>query len=222
VDLLSDGSPELSQDIALGMAWAFADRSPELAAELLGSRLRPDTDLPEDIPRQIGDAWIARDPDAAMTWLASLPAGPARDRILRSTYLAWLGRNRSEAMSWMASHLDSTGDGIEPALEPAMDVYARVSSRDDPEGAMALAQRLSDDQVREDAEVAILEFWWFRDRDAADAWMDAAGVTMQQRQAVERAAARRQSRRGLAIGRASAPGDPNEERDTSAPAGDGP
>ena len=45
---------------------------------------------PSGYPRRIGTRWILRDPEAALAWLASLPAGHDRDDGVMESYRDWM------------------------------------------------------------------------------------------------------------------------------------
>ena len=47
-------------------------------------------------------AWVAKDPTAALSWAAALPAGPARDKALADSSSIWAGSDSAAAAAWAA------------------------------------------------------------------------------------------------------------------------
>lgn len=99
----------------------LAERDPKSAADL-ASRL-PDDSPNRGLYRTIVK-WTANDPDAAATWLATLPDGPSRETAYRN-YANALSRSHPQAMEqWLANVPD---DVRERAVEEYVSVHASQS-----------------------------------------------------------------------------------------------
>jgi hypothetical protein len=121
--------------------------------------------------RFVGKSWAASDGTAAMTWLATLPAGRQRDKGVDVTYRTWLGVDREAALAWMQERAD------EVWLQPAIGYFAAALSQDDPAAGLRAAATLNDSNSREAVMAALLRTWLGKDAAAAQAWIDQAGLS---------------------------------------------
>lgn len=153
---------ELMRPRVAGAA-AFAD--PSTAAAWAAPKI---TDSPRTsgLARRVATRWVRSDPEAAMTWLESLPDGGDREDGVLESYRDWLATRRNEAIAWIERQ------PLEPWLEPAFSLYARneLAFRD-PKGALELAGRFSDENRRNTTSTYIARGWLERDYAAADAWL---------------------------------------------------
>jgi hypothetical protein len=118
----------------------------------------------EGVPRLIGRRWLELDPEAALTWLASLPPG-SQDKALRTTLLVWLGEAPDDAEAWVREA--SPAAGLDVPIEVMLS-----RERHDPEATVEWALRLHDPAVRT---VSVLRFarrWLRRDKKAARRWIE--------------------------------------------------
>ena len=158
--------PNFREMMAVRVASAAAgsvDGGP-LAAEWATSRVRSD-DRISSYPRRIATRWVVADPEAAMAWLASLPAGADRGDGVAETFRVWAMRDHEAAWAWV--------ERVEPQPwnEPAIAVYARAIAKDQPQHAMEMAHRFSDEELREGTMIVIGQVWTRQDRAAAEAWL---------------------------------------------------
>jgi hypothetical protein len=72
----------------------------------------------------IASSWAAKDAAAAAEWVASMSAGPERDRSAGSLVVAIAERFPSEAWNW-ALRIDDPGERIRAAGEAAKMMAAR-------------------------------------------------------------------------------------------------
>lgn len=144
-------------------AAAFAD--PAVAAAWAAPRITSDYRT-SGLARRVATRWVRSEPEAAMAWLASLPAGGDREDGVLEAYRDWLSTRRAEAIAWIERQ------SVEPWLEPAFSLYARgpLASRD-PKAALELAGRFTDRDRRDTTATYIARAWLERDREAADAWL---------------------------------------------------
>jgi hypothetical protein len=120
---------------------------------------------PSGYPRRIGTRWILRDPEAALAWLESLPAGLDRDDGVMESFRDWMRFAPVAAQRWIQNA------EIEPWSEPAFSIYARIISREKPEEALALVARFGDATLRRRMSAVIARKWVARDPAAAKAWL---------------------------------------------------
>ncbi len=123
----------------------------------------------------MGTRWAQQDGLAAMTWLATLPAGGERDAGVQETYRVWLSRDREAAMAWLR------GAELEPWLEPALALYVKSLARERPEEALEWTALIRDAERRREATMKIGRYWHQVDPDAARAWLDRSGLPEEDR-----------------------------------------
>jgi hypothetical protein len=167
-----DVEPNFKEMLTVRVASAAAssvDGGP-LAAAWATPRVRSDDRL-SHFPRRIATRWVVADPEAAMAWLASLPAGADRSDGVAESFRAWAMRDHEAAFAWIA------GSEPQPWNEPALAVYTRAIAAERPREAMELAQRISDAELREGTTIVIGQVWVKNDRAAAEAWLAQADVS---------------------------------------------
>jgi hypothetical protein len=124
---------------------------------------------PTGFPRRIGTRWIVHDPDAALAWLASLPAGSDRDDGVAESFRDWMRRDYVKAKAWA----DEMAKGDIPRwVEPALSIYSKTNALEHPEDSMKLIGRFTDVDLRETTTIAAARLWLQNDHDAARAWID--------------------------------------------------
>jgi hypothetical protein len=123
-------------------------------------------------------AWVERDPQAVVDWLATLPAGAARDAALREAFRRWMAKHPGDATAWMA------GAERESWRQPALEVLALRTAREDPLRALELAALLSDDDKQMGTIVKIGRFWLRQEPGAAQAWLDTAELPSETREKI--------------------------------------
>lgn len=122
------------------------------------------------LPERVGMKWVLQDPEAAMTWLSTLPAGRGRDVGVMETYRSWLLYDRRSAQAWVPT---VENDGW---LDPAVSLYARSISLQDPVAALEWASGIGDPALHDRTVGTIARKWYWRDPDAADAWLEGSGL----------------------------------------------
>ena len=164
-------NPVMRNLMSTRVASAVASRHPETAAKWVEDRVTAGSDLPSGHPRRVGTRWVRTDPDAAFSWLQGLPAGKDRDDGVMETFRDWYRNEPADARAW-ATEVDR-----ERWAEPALSVYAKFLSGEDPEGALAIAMGFSDQPLRDRIVTVIARNWLERDWDAADAWIKQADLS---------------------------------------------
>jgi hypothetical protein len=167
-----EATPKFREMMAVRVASAAAAsvEGGPLAAEWATPRVRSDERL-SSYPRRIATRWVVADPEAAMAWLASLPAGADRNDGVAEAFRAWAMRDYQAAFAW----IEQTEP--QPWNEPALAVYTRAIASERPKDAIELAQRISDPELRESTTIVIGQTWTKQDRAAAEAWLDQADVS---------------------------------------------
>jgi hypothetical protein len=140
-----------------------------IAAAWATPRVRSDDRL-SSYPRRIATRWVARDPEAAMAWLATLPAGADRSDGVAEAFRAWAMRDHQAAFAWIEQ------TELQPWNESALAVYTRAIASERPKEAIELAQRISDPELREGTMIVVGQVWAREDRAAAEAWLAQPGV----------------------------------------------
>ncbi len=104
------------------------------------------------------------DPEEAVRWVRTLPAGGARTKALSSV----IGEYKNRFPSKVDTLIEQlTGRDRDAALLG----YAQSDSFDDSQKAMALAERISDPLMREQTFQRAAGAWFSRDEAAARAWL---------------------------------------------------
>ncbi|MGH7335933.1 MAG: hypothetical protein ACREI7_00020 [Myxococcota bacterium] len=129
-------------------------------------------------PRRVATRWVRRDPQSAMAWLKSLPAGRDRDDGVMESFRDWQLLNRAEATSWIAAQ------EREPWLEPALALYADELATERPEEALALVAQFRDQTLRDRFTTTIAREWLSRDYAAAQAWLQNAKIPEEVRERI--------------------------------------
>jgi len=126
-----------------------ASRATEIAPQRAGAwaARHGEQEYGKGLFRRVGTRWAQQDGLAAMTWLATLPAGWERDVAVQETYRVWLGRDHDDAMAWLRS------TELEPWLEPALALYAKALTRESPEQALEWSALIHDAERRREATI---------------------------------------------------------------------
>jgi hypothetical protein len=166
-----EAAPPFREMIAVRVASASAEVTGggAIAAAWATPRVRSDDRL-SGYPRRIATRWVAKDPEAAMAWLATLPAGADRSDGVAEAFRAWAIRDYRAAFEWIEKA------ELQPWNEPALAIYARAIANDHPKEAIEHAQRISDPELREGTMIVVGQIWTSKDREAASAWLAQPGI----------------------------------------------
>jgi hypothetical protein len=146
------------------VASAVADIDPQRAAHWAEKQLAGD--FGDGVPRRVGVSWSAQDGEAAMTWLASLPAVDHLPLAVNWTYREWLRHDREGALRWLREAEPN------PTFEPAISLYALTTALDDLQTSLEWAQRLQDEELRHQTLEKLARAWLANDPEAARAWIE--------------------------------------------------
>ena len=120
--------------------------------------------------RVVAEEWADRDPDSAMDWMISLPAGSERAQLVELRFKRWLRRDGRSAEAWARSAVPARG------ADPAVRVLVRRHFARQPALAMEWANRLQDPIVRRGVLISVGRSWLLEDRDALVAWLPESGL----------------------------------------------
>jgi hypothetical protein len=149
---------------------AIAESEPELAARMIEDQI--DATSRSQLPRRVATRWVRQDPEAAMAWLATLPAGADRDDGVMESFRDWARLDKDAAESWLEARIHEPV----PWLDPAMFIYARRLIARDPHRAVVVADLITDETQRNTVYTLILRGWLMRDPEAAEAWVREANL----------------------------------------------
>lgn len=114
------------------------------------------------------------DAPALLEWLLALePAAgreAERDEAITAGYRVWVRRAPQEGEAWLRGALP------DPRLSPAIVELVRALAPTQPAGAMEWAALVEDETARRRATILAGRSWWRRDRQAAQAWLDASDL----------------------------------------------
>jgi hypothetical protein len=167
-----EATPEFREMMVMRVASAAAATAEggPIAAAWATPRVRSD-DRISSYPRRIATRWVTHDPEAAMAWLATLPAGTDRKDGVEEAFRTWATRDLRAAYAWIEK------TELQPWNEPALAVYTNAIAGQRPKEAIELAQRISDPELREYTMTVIGQVWTKNDRAAAEAWLAQPGVS---------------------------------------------
>jgi hypothetical protein len=136
-EIPDDADRNFKQTAVRRVASDVAGIDPERAAQWIdGQRDRPYAPIARDA---IATRWVERDPEAAMNWLLTLPAGEERRKTIGSTFSTWLKSDPSAATIWLRSASPAK------AVDPAIVVVVRRDSKRRPGSALDWAHLIHDD-----------------------------------------------------------------------------
>jgi hypothetical protein len=163
---LPDSEDEFKLNVFRRVASSAAEVDPQAAAAW--AERHADGEHGLQLPRRVGTRWAKRDPESAMRWLSTLPESWNRDDGVRETYRTWLRLGGDRPMEWLRNA------ELEPWLDPAVSLFAKKLSYEDPEAALEWAGRISDEEIRWGTVGVIARAWLMADEEAAKAWIDGA------------------------------------------------
>jgi hypothetical protein len=150
------------------VAGAVAEVDADLAVEFAERHM--DGPYGKGLPERVGGKWVLRDPEATMRWLSTLPPGEARKSGVMETYRIWLAVDRVAAQAWLP---EQPHDGW---LDPAVALYARSISLEDPPQALEWAMGIADTDLRNGTVGSIVRKWLLREPGSAEAWLARSGL----------------------------------------------
>ena len=116
-----------------------------------------------------------------MAWLSSTPEGADRDFAVWRTFDAWTRVDQQAALAWMATR--TTGE-LDPWLQPALSIYARLLATDSPADAIGWAERIEEDSKRRFMLIEIAREWRQADEAANEAWLLQSSLSEEDRERV--------------------------------------
>lgn len=126
--------------------------------------------------RELAQRMASKDPQGTAAWANGLPAGETRQRAMAEAISEWAQKDAVAAGSYLQQL------GPSPEFDRARQDYAQRVVRNDPEGAIAWAQSITDEQRRTDTTREVLRSWTQRDAPAAQTWAQNNGIDVAQLQ----------------------------------------
>lgn len=115
--------------------------------------------------RQLADRMAKDNPQKAVAWISSLPAGASRTSALADAVSEWAQKDAVAAAAYMTT-LPAGAETDEPRAR-----FARSVVRTDPAGALAWSASITDPQARTRSVTDVVGRWMRRDADAAKQWV---------------------------------------------------
>ena len=132
------------------------------------------------VRRHLAHYWATRDGPAAMEWALSLPDDTERRVVVKRAWLSFRRTQPEAAAEWLLAQEPNR------TLLVIFSRYITSIAKDDPEGAIAIAERAQDPKIRRQLYVAVGKGWMRADPEAAQAWIDEVGLTPAQQQQIRR------------------------------------
>ena len=144
---------------------SMAVDDPSKAARTVGTLGLAQGDEQNRVYGQIGQAWAARDPEAAFKWIDSLPAGGQRDEAARRALESY-ANNDPVAAAKRAEQIADEGQH-----DRAVGAVAGPWSRRDPAAAAKWVSAQGEGRGRDEATRNIMSNWTNSDPTAASTWL---------------------------------------------------
>ena len=186
IGTLSKTSLERAMDIAANQPYSRARgrMADTLVNELIAQRGETaareavmaitDEQFRAGMARELAQRMASKDPQGTAAWANGLPAGETRERAMAEAISEWAQKDAVAAGQYLQQL------GPSPEFDRARQDYAQRVVRNDPEGAIAWAQSITDEQRRNDTTRDVLRSWVQRDAPAAQAWAQTNGVQVPQ------------------------------------------
>ncbi len=130
----------------------------------------------------ISQQWAKQDGASAMAWVAASPPGRETDNAVKWAFRGWHSVDRQELFAW----LDEIGpEGVEPWMQPMLELVAVNRGRSNPETGFAWAASITDGTTRTRTAVTIATNWHRRDPVAAAAWLETSALSERARGRVQ-------------------------------------
>ncbi|MCC6354842.1 MAG: hypothetical protein IT577_13215 [Verrucomicrobiae bacterium] len=134
-----------------------------------------------DAARRVAQQMASQDPAQAITWANRLPQGDERTSALSSAVGEWAEKDPNAAGNWLNNNITAGPDG-----DRLISSYARNISDQDPAAAVQWAGSISDEGYRSRATVELARNWYRQDQKAAEAWLQSAPLSEEQKREVTR------------------------------------
>ncbi len=145
---------------------SMAIEDPAKAAEKVASLKLDAGDDRKGVYGQVAQSWAARDPQAALEWAGSLPAGAEKEEATRRSLDSWANSDPTAA----AAHLDSLSDAAEK--QKLMGAVTGPWARRDPAGTAEWLTQQPEGKGREEGTRNVMWMWTATDPTAASTWLN--------------------------------------------------
>ncbi len=176
---LSLTDPQSQNQALERIAREWAEQDPAAAASWV-AQIAGQHDMAE-AARRVAQQIAQQDPAKAITWANQLPQGDERVSAIASAVGEWAENDPNAAGNWLNNNVTAGPDG-----DRIISSYARNIADQDPAAAVQWAGSISDEGYRTRATVELARNWYRRDQQAAEAWLQTAPLSEEQKREVSR------------------------------------
>lgn len=178
-DEVGVGEARFQQDFFGRVTKAAARRDP--AATAAWVLVHIDQEYAADGPRQVAQLWFPRGPDEAFDWIANRVPEKFRTKAAAAA-----------ARDWLASDFELLGDWLQsqslvPLHDPMLRSYARALAVRGSDEALGWAERILDEDQRNESLKTVARLWHEREPEAALAWLETSPLDEVAREAIRNA-----------------------------------
>lgn len=175
--------PNVEQELRARMGVVLLDHDVERAIEWADEQGRGREGV--GVRKHLAYYWGLRDGRAAMEWAMGLPDRPERGAVVKRAWISFGRVHPDEAREWLLER------GPEPALAGIYARHLRHLAAEDPQRALSLARRASDDAAMYEQMLFAVGLGWMKSQpDDAEAWLGSdevpADLAARIRRAVDR------------------------------------
>jgi len=176
--------PQVEQELRARLGVALLDHDVERAIAWADEQGRGREGV--GVRKHLAYYWGLRDGRAAMEWALALPETPERGAVVKRAWISFGRVKPDEARAWLLER------GPEPALAGIYARHLRHVAAEDPQRALSLARRASDEPIYPQMLFAVGLGWMKSQPQEAEVWLESgevpADVVARIRRAVDRGA----------------------------------
>lgn len=154
----------------------FTRRDPQAAAEWGAPYAATDEGF--RVINQIGATLASQNPQSAINWLDTLPAGKGKAWGLGGAFYSWAAKSPEEAGNYIKDMPAS------PDRDSAISGFAIRIAHEDPHMGIEWANSASSPQARQEALVNTGRIFYNRNREAAQEWLSNSGLSPEAQQRI--------------------------------------
>jgi hypothetical protein len=122
--------------------------------------------------RMVATEWAKREPPVrVLEWIDTVPDEGERRDAATWVFQNWHRRDSTAAMQWLQAR-----SPLEIMYRPVLSMHVRTLLQQDPNQAIAWAGGIADPERRRDTQVVLAQAWLAQDPEAAQEWIEEAGL----------------------------------------------